>query len=348
MRRLCHTEAMTALTEQTQSRIQTASYALAAAGLLGVLWLGLLPALLSGLLIYQIVIFGARKLGDVGIIPETGKIILLVIISLIIVSAFVIGGIMLSSRITQGPESVVELLQRMADVVDEARLYLPLWAQTYLPANMDELQLRVADWLRENARYFSVIGVDAGYFLIHVIVGMIVGGMIALHPASPSRRAPLAHALSERIAFLGIAFRRIVFSQIRISALNTTLTGIFLALVMPAIGYELPLVKTMIAVTFVVGLMPIIGNIISNTVIALIALSVSPIAAVIALLYLIIIHKLEYFINAKIIGTQIRAKAWEILLALLVMDAAFGIPGLVAAPIYYAYLKDELAAKRLI
>ena len=30
------------------------------------------------------------------------------------------------------------------------------------------------------------------------------------------------------------------------------------------------------------------------------------------------------------------------------MDAAFGIPGVIAAPIYYAYLKDELASRHLI
>jgi len=29
---------------------------------------------------------------------------------------------------------------------------------------------------------------------------------------------------------------------------------------------------------------------------------------------------------------------------MLLMEAAFGIAGLIAAPIYYAYLKDELAA----
>ena len=28
---------------------------------------------------------------------------------------------------------------------------------------------------------------------------------------------------------------------------------------------------------------------------------------------------------------------------MLVMEAAFGLPGVVAAPIYYAYLKQELA-----
>jgi predicted PurR-regulated permease PerM len=223
-----------------------------------------------------------------------------------------------------------------------------MWMHQYLPENIDDWQKTASGWLLENARYFSDVGRDSILFLIHLIVGMVIGGMVALHPAMPSKRAPLAHALSERVAFLGLAFRRIVFSQVRISALNTFLTGIFLGLVMPILGYELPLVKTMIAVTFFVGLLPIIGNIISNTVIFLISLSVAPMAAVVALGYLIGIHKLEYFVNAKIIGTQIRARAWEILLALLVMDAAFGIAGLVAAPIYYAYLKDELSAKKLI
>jgi hypothetical protein len=33
---------------------------------------------------------------------------------------------------------------------------------------------------------------------------------------------------------------------------------------------------------------------------------------------------------------------------MLAMEAAFGIPGVIAAPIYYAYLKNELWAKGLI
>jgi predicted PurR-regulated permease PerM len=36
------------------------------------------------------------------------------------------------------------------------------------------------------------------------------------------------------------------------------------------------------------------------------------------------------------------------LLAMIVMEAAFGIAGLIAAPIYYAYIKNELSAARLI
>ena len=41
-------------------------------------------------------------------------------------------------------------------------------------------------------------------------------------------------------------------------------------------------------------------------------------------------------------------RAWELLLAMLVMEAAFGLPGLVAAPVFYAYVKRELVDQRWI
>ena len=122
----------------------------------------------------------------------------------------------------------------------------------------------------------------------------------------------------------------------------------FLVVVMPLLGVELPFTKTLILITFVAGLIPILGNLISNTAICVVALSQSLFLALGVLLYLVVIHKLEYFLNARIVGSQIQARAWEILLAMLVMEAAFGIPGLIAAPIFYAYAKDELASRNLI
>ena len=97
-----------------------------------------------------------------------------------------------------------------------------------------------------------------------------------------------------------------------------------------------------IGVTFLCGLLPVVGNLISNTIIVAIGFTVSPRLALEALVFLVVIHKLEYFLNARIVGSHIRARAWELLLAMLAMEAAFGLPGLVAAPIYYAYLKQEL------
>jgi predicted PurR-regulated permease PerM len=140
----------------------------------------------------------------------------------------------------------------------------------------------------------------------------------------------------------------VVFAQLRISALNTVFTVVYLAVLLPAFGVHLPLTKTLIAVTFVAGLVPILGNLISNAMIVIVSLAVSPYVALASLVYLVVIHKLEYFFNARIVGSQIRARAWELLLAMLAMEAAFGLAGVVAAPIYYAYLKHELAERGLV
>jgi predicted PurR-regulated permease PerM len=96
------------------------------------------------------------------------------------------------------------------------------------------------------------------------------------------------------------------------------------------------------------GLIPILGNLISNTLTFIAALTISLGLAGVALLYLVLVHKLEYFINAKIIGTRINASAWELLLALFVMEACFGITGILLAPIIYAYIKSELTQAKLI
>jgi predicted PurR-regulated permease PerM len=71
-------------------------------------------------------------------------------------------------------------------------------------------------------------------------------------------------------------------------------------------------------------------------------------AALASLVFLIVIHKLEYFLNARIVGKRIESRAWELIAAMLAMEAAFGIPGVIAAPIYYAYLKDELSERGVI
>jgi len=194
-----------------------------------------------------------------------------------------------------------------------------------------------------------VVGKTATRVTVQLLIGMILGGMLALHTARlRAPGGPLSAALNTRCATLVGAFHDIVFAQVKISALNTMFTALFLLVVLPLFGVHLPLAKTLVVATFVCGLLPVLGNLISNTLIFVIGLSVSLWVAVAALAFLIVIHKLEYFLNARIIGTQIRSRAWELLIAMLFMEAAFGIGGVIAAPIYYAYLKRELEDAALI
>ena len=226
---------------------------------------------------------------------------------------------------------------------------LPDWIVATLPANADRLRDAATDWLHENSKSLRIVGGEVGHAIVHVIIGMVIGAMVSLREAlPPGESGPLARALLERATKVGDAFRRVVFAQVRISALNTLFTAIYLLAVLPMFGVHLPFAKTLVAVTFLTGLLPVVGNLISNTAIVIVSLNVSIEAALGSLAFLVVIHKLEYFLNARIVGSHIHAKAWELLAAMLVMESAFGIAGLVAAPIYYAYLKDELASRALL
>ncbi|MGE3622844.1 MAG: AI-2E family transporter [Bdellovibrionales bacterium] len=336
------------MTIPAEKKIEIASYLLAGIGLFLILDFGLLVGMLAGLLVYNLVEFGSRGLARLGVLPAVGRVALFVVITVGFISAVVFGVVSLVSSMANGSEGLGALLTKMAEVVETIRGHLPPEINSYLPSNMADWQVTISSWLRSNAKELGSVGHDVGVVLFRLVAGMIIGGLVGIHGSiRRSKLRPLSQALHDRFVFLGVAFRRIVFSQIRISALNTALTAIFLLLILPLLGEPPPLAKTLIVVTFVAGLLPIIGNLISNTAITLIVLSVSLKDALCALAFLVIIHKLEYFVNARIVGGQIRAHAWEILSAMVIMEAIFGIPGLVAAPIYYAYVKDELTAKGL-
>ena len=327
---------------------EIASWCLIAAALLLVLWLHLLPALLAGLLVYELVHVIAPRL-QYRLSGERSRLIAVVVLASTIVglvTAAIFGAV---AFFHSGAGSLPVLLQKMADIIEGARDALPPWAMESLPADIDALRQALAGWLREHAPELRLAGAEAGRGFAHILVGMVIGAMVSLRETAPDRKyPPLARALIERSGRLGDAFRRVVFAQLRISALNTIITGIYLAVLLPVFGVQLPLTKTLIAVTFVAGLVPIIGNLISNAAIVIVSLAVSPYVALASLVYLVVIHKLEYFLNARIVGSHIQARAWELLLAMLVMEAAFGLPGVVAAPIYYAYLKQELAERGLV
>lgn len=331
------------------TRYQIAAWLLMATGLLFTLVFHLLPALLSGLLMVQLVHLLAPHMVIGRLDHVWAKVLVVSLVTLVVLGALagLTTGAILYLR-TEG--GLAGLLTKMAEIIENSRHLLPMWAAAWLPqGDGSVVRAGLVEWLRTHALEIRQFGGDAGRVLLHSIIGLIIGSFIALREARPAQAlAPLAQAMHERVSRLSEAFRRVVFAQVRISALNALLTGIYLMLVLPAFGLHLPFTKTMIIVTFVVGLLPVLGNLVSNTIIIIISLSHSLHVAAASLVFLIFIHKLEYFVNARIIGGQIQARAWELLIAMLVMEAAFGVRGLIAAPIFYAYIKKELSDRELI
>jgi predicted PurR-regulated permease PerM len=334
---------------QPASRTEIASYILAGVALFVVMQFKLLSGLLAGLLVYELIHSVTPYLKIAGTTLQMRKIIMLGLV-ITVVAALVAAAVLgLGTVLSHGSTSIYALMQKMADLLENSRQHIPAGLQEYLPSDAADIERLASGWLRDHSSTVRTAGESFGRTLAHVLIGIVVGSLVAFsHVTSTRENRPLAEALKARAEALGNVFRRIAYAQVRISALNSLLTAIYLLVVLPLFGVHLPLAKTMIVVTFVVGLMPIVGNLITNTIIVVISLNASLGVAVGSLVFLVLIHKLEYFVNAQIVGAQIRARAWEILIAMLVMEAIFGIPGVIAAPIYYAYLKDELAKRSLV
>ena len=320
-----------------------------AAALLLLLYLKLLPALLAGLLVFTLVnlltpLFTSRMLWGDG-----PRLLAVSIIAATVIGLIVLLGVLAGSVLRESNDRLPELINRMAEIIEHSRERIPVWMSEYMPADAEQLRHALVEWLRAHASVFQVAGADIGRVFAHILIGMVIGALLSLEKAvaAPSR-GTLAAEIASHSLRLSTAFRQVVFAQIWISGINAMLTALYLAVALPLFGIHLPFTKTLIVLTFVIGLIPILGNLISNTVIFIVSLSHSLAVALASLGYLIVIHKLEYFLNARIIGGQIRATAWELLLSILVLESAFGVPGVIAAPIYYAYLKAEFREKGLV
>ncbi|MET4616948.1 putative PurR-regulated permease PerM [Stenotrophomonas sp. 2619] len=332
----------------TPPTARIAAWLLMLLGMWLALKLGLVVTLLSGLLVFQLTHVLASVV-EGRLRPGRARAIAVIVLAAVIIGVLVLAGIGIAAFFrneTGGPDV---LLARLMDILNTSRHQVPALLQPYIPEDLTALRAALNDWAAEHQRQLGVAGTSVVQVSVRVLIGMVLGAMIALYDELPlPKMGPLAQELIGRTSRLATAFRQVVFAQVKISLLNTLFTAIFLLGVLPLFGVHVPLSKTLVLITFLAGLLPVVGNIISNTVITIVALSVSFYVAMAALLYLVVIHKLEYFLNARIVGGEIQARAWELLLAMLVMEAAFGLPGLVAAPVFYAYIKRELLDQRWI
>ena len=332
----------------TSARPTVTSWILAGIAMFLVLWLHLLSALLAGLLVYELVHLLAPRVAK-RLTNKGARLVALAALSIltIIILIFLTLGILAFFKSDTG--NLETLQDKVQHILTDARTRLPPWIVDNFPGNVDDLKSFAANWLDEHSKDVQHVGKEVMHFFVRGLVGMVIGALISVHEGPAiSRMRPLAAALTMRISRFADAFRQIIFAQVKISVINTVFTSIFLLAILPAFGVNLPLTKTLIAITFVAGLLPVVGNLISNTAIFVVGLSISLYVAIAALVFLVVIHKLEYFLNARIVGTRIHAYAWELLLAMILLEVAFGIAGLIAAPIYYAYIKNELSDAGLI
>ena len=329
-------------------RAQWASYLLVA----GALLLVMLTGLLAGLLYVCLALLSTRHLGRrlTSLAPRLPSGVALQIGAVLVVLAplalLFLAWTRARGMIIDAPSQYRELLNFLAATVMELRQKLPPGIADLVPDGIAEMQRMIAGYLGTKAGSLAMASRAWLVGLAHAYIGLAVGALAATRPRlHPPALKPLAAALYERAVAFGAVFRQIVVAQFWIAAFNALLTAVFLLVLLPLWDAHLPYRPALITFTFLAGLIPIVGNLMCNLVLTLVGLSVSPTVALACLVFLVVIHKGEYFINAKVIGHRMRFGVWELLAVMFTMEAVFGPAGLVAAPLFYAYLKQELGAR---
>ncbi|MBO0695756.1 MAG: AI-2E family transporter [Verrucomicrobia bacterium] len=241
----------------------------------------------------------------------------------------------------------------LPDVADTSIPSASAWAQKRqieLPfSDFESLRQAIVNALGQEAHYLRNVATfakGATAVLVFCVLGIVAAGSLfiktGLDPYRGTHRVKnnlysiCCDEVSTRFRDFYRCFATVMGAQITISIINTVLTSIFL------VAVRMPHAALLIAATFLCGLVPIVGNLVSNTIIVFVALTVSLKLAIFALVFLVLIHKLEYFLNSKIIGDRIRNPVWLTLIALIIGERLMGIPGLILAPVVLNYLRVEM------
>jgi predicted PurR-regulated permease PerM len=267
---------------------------------------------------------------------------LAVLLFLILVAALAYG---LGHFVKQTVQALPEIADKaIPSMIDSARQF-----QVELPfTDYDSLKDLAFDTVKSQVNYLGSVARfarGATTQFLFLLVGCVVAISIFLNPRLELDREKYAvhdnlyslccDQIAQRFGALYESFATVIGAQITISAINTLFTTIF----MLAVG--LPYAVVVIGVTFLCGLIPVIGNLVSNTIIVGIGFTVSPKMALMSLVFLVVIHKLEYFLNSKIIGHRIRNPLWLTLLALVLGEKLMGISGMILAPVVLNYIRME-------
>jgi predicted PurR-regulated permease PerM len=345
-------EPVAAAPRQRPSNEEIAAWVLLGALLLYVMLHHLVSAVVTGLVLYLILdrlaaAFSKRMPGG------AARPLALILVTLI-AGGVIIGGVALVvSFLRHHAERLPAMMTKMADILQSTRAWLGGVGEDLIPdvlTDAETVKAAIVEWLKEHAEALKIAGSSASLGLVHALMGSLLAILVFFrHVTHRDRtRGALAEALSEKIERFADAFARIATAQVKISVVNTALTALYLFVILPLFGKRLPFSTTIVLITLVCGLIPVLGNLISNTVIVILSLGISFGTAIASLVFLVLIHKLEYLINSRIVGGQTDSEAWEILLAILLGETAFGVGGVVMAPIVYAFVKRELRERALV
>jgi predicted PurR-regulated permease PerM len=313
------------------------SYALVAVTLAAAARFGLAHALIAGLFSYMLLDHSEDAFIGAGASPRVARwssVALFIVVGIllaVIFTAFV------SIGLERLPMLLDRLLPRVDALADRFGVDLPL-------DNVQQLKSLILTTLKDNARSVETASglLTRGFFQLLIAVVVAVLRFVSYEPVPEERRHGLdAELLSEcrrRAAQFSASFELVMGAQILVAAINTAVAAAFL------FAFRIPFRTMLTLTTFVCGMIPIVGNLLSNALIVAAALTLSDHLALAALIFLVVMHKGGYFLNSRIVGARTETPTWAILLGILIGEALMGVAGVILAPTIIHYVLAEMRA----
>lgn len=239
-------------------------------------------------------------------------------------------------------QSVVDFIERLS-AMDAQELARQPFGKLFLNADWDTMLLTLETWLREQGGNIMNTVVDT--------IGSVVGGVVDLFVAivfsiyilfskdklKGQAKRLIRVWLPERFGGWLIHAACVASANFRSFVSGQTLEAVILGslciigMLLLGIPYA-PMVGTLVGVT---ALVPVVGGLVGAAVGAFVILTVSPIKAVIFLIFLIVLQQLEgNLIYPRVMGSRVNLPAMWILAAVTVGGSTAGPIGmLLAVPI---------------
>jgi predicted PurR-regulated permease PerM len=170
----------------------------------------------------------------------------------------------------------------------------------------------------------------SGEILLHALIGFLIALVYRIDQKEVDEMVAaidprsIAGNVLRYAGFLGEAVVAALKLQVAVALVNAALTGLVI------FALSLPGAPTLIALVFLFGLMPVVGNILSGTMLVVLSYlhhgAVGPIVFVISTF---VLHKLEsFYLNPRLTRKHVHLPPLAIIVSLIAFEHLFGVVGL--------------------
>lgn len=188
---------------------------------------------------------------------------------------------------------------------------------------LSEIYAMIMDFVKQNTVFLT----GSATLVLKVILGVILGIILYFSPvkeSSDNAWGSIMSTIANQCHAFYQSFTNIMGIQVLISIMNTTIIAILsTGITWLFFGEFLPYWYLLIGLTAILSLVPVIGGVLINIILALLTIQMSPLFMVFGLGLFFLMHKLEFLVIGKKMDEKVNIQISIILLSMVLGEMFF-------------------------